>query len=599
MSHRNYRISAFPLALLLFCAPAGAASRWLRLEAGRWQILTDASEKTARETLTRLTAAEQLFELRAISLGGQLPDPLPPVRVLLCKSARDLATPRRSPAARSLFVSAPGQDYILLADPDDETARVALHELFHLVASHTLGPLPAWLEEGLAEYHSTARLEDGQAVLGIPVATHVAALASPQWAAFDQFSTLPASSGIFYAQAWATVHFLLARPDGLATLARFVALLRDGHDQAAAFSETYGMSIDRAMAQARSSLPTGARRLTPLEELAFTPAPTPAPKLQEASEAQISALRAELALSLNLPDEAARLLDDAAKRWPKDATLASARGTRALAHADYAAARREFEAAIALGDARAETLFEYAMLLRDSGGEPALVVQSLRKAVEAQPAFGEAWFVLGNILLTQGDPSQAADCLAKATALLPRRGPAWEAYGRALSQTGQLTEARQAAQHAVAAATSPEQSETARGLLREVDATAAARPAPKVGSTAPRGWEPPKGDATVSGKLALVNCDASTLKFAIQTRPGVVTLLETATPQTIMLRGAATARREFVCGPQPGPPAVTAGYISRPAPAPQPAPKAAPKKGAPARKAAPAVAGELVWLQFE
>jgi hypothetical protein len=46
------------------------------------------------------------------------------------------------------------------------TTQVLMHELAHVLDSWFIGPLPVWLEEGLATYLQTVSVEDGQIVLG-------------------------------------------------------------------------------------------------------------------------------------------------------------------------------------------------------------------------------------------------------------------------------------------------------------------------------------------------------------------------------------------------------------------------------------------------
>jgi len=597
------------LLLLVLSGLLAGAPRWSKAEAGRWQVLTDAGDKAAATTLAELAAGEDLFRARATALGGRMPDSLPPVRVLLYRSARDLGPLRHAPSVRGVFVNGVDQDYILLAEPGADTTGAALHELFHLVARHSLPVLPAWLEEGLAEYHSTARAGEGNAMLSGLLAAHLSMAANGAWIDAQRFATMAAiEDGSFYAQSWATVYWLLQRPGGLDKLAHFIALMREGREQAVAFAEVYGISFEEGLRAARAAVPADAHHAGTADKVNFTPAAAPKISVQLAGEAEVVVTRAQIALALGQPAEAATLLNDAARRWPKDPSVAATLGALAMARADHAAARQHLENAMALGDKSAATQFEYAMLVRDTHGEQALVVQSLRQAAETQPSFGEAWFVLGNMLLNQGEPGPAADCLAKATALLPRRGPAWEALGRALHEAGRRAEARQAALRAVETAATPDESQMALALLREVDTISLPRLSAKPGVITPKGWEPPEGDSKVEGRLTMINCDTAVLVFTIQVKPGSVTALDTAKPQRVMLRGNVEGRREFVCGAQAGSPQVVAGYIARPVmepPPPAPAPKTAPRRGAAARRAAPAkstpapVAGELVWLEFK
>ena len=50
--------------------------------------------------------------------------------------------------------------------------RTAVHELMHGILSASESSLPLWLEEGLAEYFSTAQIRGGVLTLGAPIPEH-------------------------------------------------------------------------------------------------------------------------------------------------------------------------------------------------------------------------------------------------------------------------------------------------------------------------------------------------------------------------------------------------------------------------------------------
>ena len=68
----------------------------------------------------------------------------------------------------------------------DAGARVTLqHELTHLFARASLGPMPVWFNEGLAQYYETLAVEDGFAYVGRPLLTK-RAWASSNWKTMRQ-----------------------------------------------------------------------------------------------------------------------------------------------------------------------------------------------------------------------------------------------------------------------------------------------------------------------------------------------------------------------------------------------------------------------------
>lgn len=633
----------FLLTLALFAAisaPVGAAARWQRLESGRWELATDAGPKAGAALLARMTAAEAVLKVKLAELAPRAgADSSLPVRVILFRSKGDFQAFRSGPSGAGLFQSGADRDHILLIDNGEATSRAACHELVHLLLHHAAPPMPAWLEEGLGEYYATLQTpaaKGGQAVqLGAPIASHLQTLFAAAWMTPAELFSIPNAAAVaadsqktslLYAQGWALAHWALARPDGGARLGRFLALLAEGRGQLAAFEAAFEVAPDKAFGDARAHVETmraevDGKRFRP-REMAWTSAPALLSAAADLNDPAPALYRAEALLANGQAAEAARLIDGAVRSYPQDAGAATLAGALALRRGDFDAARAQLEQAIALGSRVAATHFEYAMLVRDTKGPEALVRQSLRQAVELNPALAEAWYLLGAAELRDGEPAAAAASLEKAVAVLPRQFIFWELHARALHQTGRRAEARASALQALACA-KPEQGEQARALLREIDTVAQARPASKPGTATPKGWEAPKGDASVSGRLVLIDCETQTLKFHIETKaavgrvPAQKVLLATEKPQLVMLRGESAQRREFICGPQAGAPLVEAFYIARPEQAPPPAPveakpvapvKTAKGKKAPARKAAPvkpaapalpAPAGELVALEFK
>lgn len=613
---------------------AAAPPTWYRFQSAGWELCTDAGERRGEEMLRRLLESYSVLRLAAPEFAGIPASPQRPVRVMLFRSARDFAPFRRGESHRGLFLSGAERDWILVPDSGGDTLRALRHELVHLMLRHALpSPPPAWLEEGLADYYSTMEISGGSVRLGKAPASHLHWLKNEAWMDAARLSALrPADDAsldrrmitVFYAQSWALVRWMMLE-GGSAKTGGLLSKLAGGLSQDAAFREVYGATIAQALERARllaERLPEDAapdvRTAGPgtsIAAIAREPLPPPLPDV----------IRVEALLDAGRDRDAERLGRETARRHPSSAAAETLLGSLALRSGDFERAREHLERAIALGGAGARTQFEYAMLLRDMKGPDALIEQSLRQAVAAEPGFSEAWLVLGNWLLAKGRAADAAPCLEKAASLDPQRSVAWEAWGRALLQLGDRQRAREAASKALLSAVTPEQSEMARALMREVETRPAQAPKPAPPVQTPAGWQPREGDARAEGRLVEIRCEDARLLFRIEVKPrtaraqAVNVLLETSKPNLVMLRGKSEGRREFLCGEQKPAPPVAAGYIAapppqpaeEPPPPPAPAPRqAAAKAGkkAPAKKAAPRpapprpkpepVAGELVWLEF-
>jgi Flp pilus assembly protein TadD len=622
---RRMLLRAWALACLM--PLAAAPPTWYRFQSGEWELCTDTGERRGEEMLKRLIESYAVLRHAAPEFAGIPGRPQRPVRVILFRSARDFSPFRRGESHRGLFLSGVERDWILAPDSGGGTLRALRHELVHLMLRHALpSPPPRWLEEGLADYYSVMETSSGSVRLGRGPESAGRGLLNEGW--LDAGNLLAMRPGedagldtrmtlLFYSQSWALVRWMMLEGGGAPKAATLLALLAGGRSQQAAFREVFAVTVAEALDRARllaERLPADA---TP-DMRAAGPAPAAAAIVREPLPPPLpDVMRVEAMLDAGRDSDAERLVRELARKHPSSAAAETLLGSIALRQGDPVRARGHLERAIALGGAGARTQFEYAMLVRDSKGPDALVEQSLRQAVAAEPGFAEAWLVLGRA-------SDAAPCLERAAALDPQRSVAWEAWGRALLELGERPRAREAASKALLSAVTPEQSEMARSLMREVETRPAQAPKPAPPVQTPAGWQPREGDARAEGRLVEIRCEDARLLFRIEVKPpaartqAVTVLLETSKPNLVMLRGKSEGRREFVCGEQKPAPLVAAGYIAAPPPAqtaeePPPPPAAPPKqapaktaKKAPAKKAAPPkpkprpepVAGELVWLEF-
>lgn len=97
---------------------------------------------------------------------------------------------------------------------NDPGIRTAMHELMHDLLRQSDSAPPLWLEEGLAEYFSNARVEGDRVTAGDPIREHAAAMARYAPMTLAQLFAVKAESrdataSHFYAQSWAAVNWLI------------------------------------------------------------------------------------------------------------------------------------------------------------------------------------------------------------------------------------------------------------------------------------------------------------------------------------------------------------------------------------------------------
>ena len=204
--------------------PARAAETWTEVRSPNFRVVTNGSARDAREVASNFERlAAVLRRTSNISTRGDVP-----LTILAVKSKRDLTSVIGVDRDDIAGIFAPGHDanvVIIRLDLDrDSRYEVAYHEYMHLLVHQTMGLLPLWLNEGLAEFYSHALLETDKIYLGTPAPYHLAALEERTPLPLETLLTVDHDSAhytegnratIFYAQSWALTHFLMLGDGGV------------------------------------------------------------------------------------------------------------------------------------------------------------------------------------------------------------------------------------------------------------------------------------------------------------------------------------------------------------------------------------------------
>lgn len=304
-----------------------------------------------------------------------------------------------------------------------EQARTRnFHVAYHLSA-YALLRRPRWVAQGVAAFLSTAAVENGQAVLGRPVAPFKAFLAR-----YKPMS-LPELRGWSHegsgeldergnASAWAWVHFLSNKyPERFGAFQRALGQAEDPDEAwAAAFA---GVSDERLFGELDENLKQdyyGMLRV-PMPEVPQAVA------LRPMAEDEVHATRAQLA-GLRPADKGRE--EAMSAEWTEALRLRADSPSAWLVRARHTPSRKRAE--------------EYA-----------------RKAVTADPQLGDAWYVLGESLLKARDgardDAEKERLLGEAEAALRHAAQAAPDHARALTALAFTQQARGAHPEAFALAT--------------------------------------------------------------------------------------------------------------------------------------------------
>ncbi len=273
----------FLSALLVLFAALPAFAQGLRAQSAHFDLRSDAPVD-ARAVLSDLEA----FRLAVLADLGLDPDDTEErlrLNIVDDTATFDAVTPGGITAA-IYRQSAAGHDVIIgySAEPGHFLSRALEPEWLRLVLRHEVvhhiletrypRKLPIWLGEGLAEHYATyERDADGRAVFGRTLPEQEPLSASQHWlpmgtvienlARYPDFrlaqsrlgSTAPdAAQRLYYGQSLALAQFVIAQPDGLASVHRFVDGLEPGGSGEDSFEAAFGLRYDPLESRIRERL---------------------------------------------------------------------------------------------------------------------------------------------------------------------------------------------------------------------------------------------------------------------------------------------------------------------------------------------------------
>jgi tetratricopeptide (TPR) repeat protein len=499
MKTQRTRALVAALVMLLAAQAAAAKDAWTGVRSQNFYLVGNASEKEIRQVATRLEQFRDVFKRLFPQVNFNSPVP---TTVVVFKN--DASYKPFKPVADGKTVAVggyfqPGEDvnYITLTAErgSDDTYSVIYHEYVHLLVNNSLGKtaVPAWFNEGLAEYYSTFAVEDDRRVhLGKFVPYHLYRLREQKMIPLSQLFAVDHYSlernkhdvrSLFYAQSWALVHYLILGNEGkrLPQLGQFLALTRQGVQTEEAFKrafQTDTAGMEKELQKYVEGRTFQSKVATFEQKLEFDSQMTAAPL----AEAEAEGYLGDLLLHTNRPDEAAARLERALQLDPGLTMARASLGMTRLRQNRYDAAKEELRKAVASGAQSYLAHYYYAYALsregtredgyRFGGYAPGLAKEmreSLRKAIGLRPDFPESYHLLGWINLVTGEELEvSAALLRRALALAPGN----QHYALVLAQIylrqEKFEQARQAAEPLTREGTEPGLRATAQSVMASI-----------------------------------------------------------------------------------------------------------------------------------
>ena len=196
---------------------------WVQVSSDTYIVKSSAGEERAKRVLKELEGFHQLIGTTLVFRNTELPEL--PIEVLLVGDEETMQELEPDYNGRKVHVAGyyqagPDRDFIVLSGRmmAQTLTSVVYHELTHYFLARGLQGRPTWLNEGLAEYFSTAEVRDDEISLGGVSAERLQLLRTTPTLPLRDFFAVDAGSpyynesskaSIYYAQAWAFTHYLM------------------------------------------------------------------------------------------------------------------------------------------------------------------------------------------------------------------------------------------------------------------------------------------------------------------------------------------------------------------------------------------------------
>ncbi|HEX8286119.1 MAG TPA: tetratricopeptide repeat protein [Pyrinomonadaceae bacterium] len=498
---KTQRTRALVAALVMLWAAQAASAKdtWTGVRSQNFYLVGNASEKDIRQVATRLEQFRDVFKRLFAQVNFNSPVP---TTVIVFKN--DAAYKPFKPVADGKTVELagyfqPGEDvnYITLTTErgSDNPYSTIYHEYVHLLVNNSLGKtsVPAWFNEGLAEYYSTFAIEDDRkAHLGKFVEYHLYRLREQRLIPLSQLFAVDHYSlernrhdvrSLFYAESWALVHYLILGNEGrrLPQLGQFLALSRQGVPTEEAFNrafQTDTAGMEKELQKYIQGHTFQSKVATFEQKLEFDSQMTAAPLTEGEAEGYLG----DLLLHINRPEDASARLERALRLDPSLTMARASLGMTRLRQKRFGEAKEELRKAVASGAQNYLAHYYYAYALsregtredgyRHGGYAPEVAKEmreSLRKAISLRPDFPESYHLLGWINLVMGEELEVSAALLRRALTM---APGNEHYALVLAQIylrqEKFDQARQTVEPLTRDGTEPSLRSTAQAVMASI-----------------------------------------------------------------------------------------------------------------------------------
>jgi len=576
-------------------------------------LVGNAGDKDIRKVGLKLEQFREVFTRLFPTMRFNTPVP---TTVVVFKNDSSYGPFKPGPNIAGYFQPGPDVNYITLTTEvrgQQDPFTVIFHEYTHLLVENTFKDVPLWFNEGLAEYYSTFKITDDQkVVLGSPIGNHVFRLRESKMLPLRTLFEVDYKSphynekdkrGIFYAQSWALMHYMILGKAGkLEQLGKFIELLGAQAPLDQAFQQAFGTPFEAMekdlreyVSKDRYNIITG--HFEKKLELDTSAEATPL------TEAEAQAYLGDLLLHSNRK-ESYTYLEKALKLDPNLAMAHASLGMAYFREGKLDEANASLERAVA-GNSQnylAHYYYAFALSRAEAGnvtGYPADVVTKIRehlqKAITLRPDYPESYKLLAFVSLVTGERiDEAIAAMKRAASISPGRHDFTNMLAHLYIRKQDLKTARTLLEQVAKSNADEEDRKQAEDLLRQISSyeEAAARfeearkraraggsePViagtgtdseliPKQQANDPSSYlrevlrAPAAGETQLQAKLVKIECEAKGIVFVVQTATGLLRLTTKTFDDIVITTYDPKVNGEITCGPWKVPAAVVVCYV--------------------------------------
>ncbi len=447
---RNQQVRLLGIILLLTSCPFALASsssqqqHWMEVHSNHFVVLTDLDTNHARAVAYRFEQMHYVFGALMQKSTVNLPVPL---QIIGFRSRAELL--QYAPLYQGkpvdmagFFEASPDRDFIAL-DLSTDDWSTALHEYTHALVHANFPPVPAWFDEGLAEYFATLKVSSTGLEIGNISDANRTALTNMPWMNLEELLLVQTGSdsynqrqrrAIFYAQSWLLVHYLMSKQK-LPDLFNYLQLTQIKQTPVTeAIEQAFGMSPDEFEKNLREYFkgPLSVQKMQPLV-LDYSGFPFNKVDIATAN-AEVADLHAH---SRDYRQQAMGELKEVLRTDPQNPIANRALAYLYIENKDYENAAECIQRAMSAAPKDPEPHYLWAVYVRDKaqaeGQQPGGAVsmeRELETAVALYPQYADAYDLLGYAYALEERYPQAIASTQKAVQL----HPGYEPYALDLAQ---------------------------------------------------------------------------------------------------------------------------------------------------------------------